>query len=228
MARSKSTPQKYASYAKRYLYRRGVEPARLRPAAPKSDAPVSRGNAIAEPHLLHLAAADQAYRETPEPTIGEDYELVRHTPTLKIYRRAGTDVYLAASRGTATAGDVLTDITLAAGALQLTNRYRQDRALLQELAAASPSARFGFTGHSLGGAVARQLSIDLGDRSLGGTTFNSAFDATQLAPSRHGSMTNYYTRGDALGRIAPYGHEYRYLSTVHFDPLRAHRLKAFK
>jgi hypothetical protein len=218
MARSKSTPLRYTNKARDYLRRRGLAGPRIKaprpfvPSAPVREPPVRCRAELSGDDCLHMEVSTQAYESDPRATIG------------------GND-YVIGSRGTNNVHDVLTDAALAAGALQLTSRYREDKRLLQEFFDKTPSARARFTGHSLGGAIARQFSRDFGDYSRGGVTFNSAMDATHLKPSAHGGMVNYYTTGDLLGKLAhaSVGHDLRYLSTDHIlNPLLAHKLTEFK
>jgi hypothetical protein len=177
-------------------------------------------------HCLHRALASEAYRDEGRARIG-DLDLVRSSPTLKIYRRRGTDDYLAGVRGTADGGDIIADAALAAGALRATERYGRDRALLEEFIASTPSARLGLAGHSLGGAVARELASEFGDHVRGGVTFNSAFDVSQLGGGSRG-FVNYYTSSDPLYKLArPFVRDLRVVRADHLDPLEAHRLQSF-
>jgi hypothetical protein len=236
MARSKSKPLRYNNRARAYLQSRVYAAPRLKPARAPSvvvrDPPVRCKGELSADDCLHMEVSKEAYAADPRATIGGGLlSLERHTPTLKIYRRAGSNDFIIGSRGTDNVHDVLTDASLAAGALQLTSRYRNDKQLLQDFFASTPAARARFTGHSLGGAIARQLSRDFGDQSTGGVTFNSAFDATHLKPSAHGGMVNYYTTGDLLGKLAKAskGHDLRYLPTNHIlNPLQAHKLTEFQ
>lgn len=148
-----------------------------------------------------------------------EYRLVRSTPTLKIYKRVGDfNEYIAGARGTASAEDVLTDAALIFGALRYTPRYKRDRDEFARFLAETPGAQVTFTGHSLGGAVARELAREFGGR--GGVTFNSAFDLTQLRDDTSG-LVNLYAQGDPLSvfALASHGVENRVLPTNHFDPL---------
>lgn len=179
-----------------------------------------------------MEVAREAYADSPAVALG-DGELIleRSSPTLKFYRRAGRGDYIIGSRGTAEGQDVLTDATLAAGALKLSRRWRKDRALVQAFLSETPNARFRVAGHSLGGAIARELVREFGDRASGGVTFNSAFDATQLR-SPPPDVTNYFTRGDLLGKLAnvpgKFGHRNVYLGERDWNFLRAHKLEQFE
>jgi hypothetical protein len=238
MARSKSTGARYTNRAQEYLRRRALATPRIKaerpfvPPKPVREPTVRCREGMSAEDCLHMEVSGESYQSDPRQTIGGgSLTLHSYTPTVKIYRRAGSDDYIVGARGTDNAYDVLTDAALAAGALQLTSRYRDDKRLLQDFFAKAPTARVRFTGHSLGGAVARQLSRDFGTQSAGGVTFNSAMDATHLKPSAAAGMVNYYTTGDLLGKLAraSSGHDLRYLPTNHIlNPLRAHKLTEFK
>ena len=177
-------------------------------------------------HCLHRLAAAEAYAAAPRQRLG-DLELVRASPTLKLYRRAGTSDYIAAVRGTHDAEDLIADAALSAGALRGTSRYAGDRALLADFLASTPAARIGYAGHSLGGAIARELAGEFGAQSRGGVTFNSAFDASQLGgPSRN--FVNYFNSTDPLYHLAkPFVKDLRVVQADHLDPLEAHRVRSF-
>lgn len=224
MARIKQTPR-------RLLSRHHARLATRQMGAPSTDPPVRCVDALTREDCLHLQVAREAYADSPAVALGDgELILARSTPTLKFYRRAGTNDYIIGSRGTAEGQDVLTDATLAAGALKLSRRWRKDRAVVQAFLATTPSARARVAGHSLGGAIARELSREFGDHVRGGVTFNSAFDATQLADARPG-ITNYFTRGDALGKLAhvagTLGHNNVYIGKGDWNFLRAHKLEQF-
>jgi len=178
-------------------------------------------------HCVHRVLASEAYRESARARIG-DLDLVRASPTLKIYRKRGTDDYIGAVRGTADGDDLIADAALAAGALRSTQRYRQDRAVLENFLASTPAARLGLAGHSLGGAVARELAGEFGHHVRGGVTFNSAFDASQLGGGSRG-FVNYFNSSDPLYALAkPFVPDLRVVRADHLDPLEAHRLRSFE
>lgn len=177
-------------------------------------------------HCVYRTLAEEAYRDVGRDTIG-DLDLVRSSPTLKIYRKRGTDEYIAGVRGTYDKQDVIADAALAAGALRRTARYQADRDALAEFLAATPTARMRTASHSLGGAVARELSAEFGDQLRGGVTFNSAFGADQLKGPDHG-LVNYYASTDPLGKLAkPFVRNLRVIDADHLSPLEAHKLSTF-
>lgn len=178
-------------------------------------------------HCIYRTLAEEAYRDTGRERIG-DLDLVRSSPTLKIYRKRGTDDYIAGVRGTHDKQDLVADAALAAGALRRTARYQADRQLLADFLAATPSARVRTASHSLGGAVARELSGEFGHHLRGGVTFNSAFGADQLSGPDRG-LVNYYASTDPLGKLAkPFVRNLRVIDADHLSPLDAHKLSTFK
>lgn len=180
-----------------------------------------------------LAVANASYDEKPRSLIANNtFRLERATPTLKIYKFAddAKNEYIAGLRGTASLEDVLTDAKLAMGRLTTTDRYKRDRDALREFLDTHPEANVRLTGHSLGGAVARELKREFGDRVKGGATFNSAYDASQLQSGAHGGFQNIYSTSDPLGKLANAArgdHVRRYLRTNHLLPLSAHKLSTF-
>jgi hypothetical protein len=231
MARVKPIPQRRDVIAQR-------QEARFTRAAPVSGearftraTPPKQQMTFGERQMWDIAK--QTYPTTGAAYAGNnEYRLVRSTPTLKIYKRVGDfNDYVVAARGTASVGDIFTDAALVFGALRHTPRYRGDREELARFLAATPGANLTFTGHSLGGAVARELAKEFAGHGGGGVTFNSAFDLTQLRDDTSG-LKNLYATGDPLGvlALASSGADNRVLPTNHFDPLGPigqHRLSTF-
>jgi hypothetical protein len=144
-------------------------------------------------------AAKGAYGGEDVP---EGYELAHKTETLKFYRNKVNpkDVVLGV-RGTADKRDIAADAALSFGLLKYSKRYRQDKAAMADFLKRHPEAEIQTAGHSLGGAVARQLTRDFQKNVKGGVGYNSAIGLNELlSPSklREGKQTRYTTKTDPL------------------------------
>ena len=200
------------------------------PPKPKSKLRCIPGLSIDE--CRQWAVANASYEDTPKSLIADnEFRLARSTPTLKIYKHKDDlkNHFIAGVRGTASLEDVLTDVNLIVGRLTKTERYKRDRDALRTFLEEHPEATVRLTGHSLGGAIARELKREFGDRVQAGVTFNSAFDVTQLGEGAHGGFQNIYSQNDPLGKLAnaSKGHVRRYYKTDHLLPISAHKLGTF-
>jgi hypothetical protein len=176
----------------------------------------------------------QAYENKPKAAIG-DLELARATDTLKIYKKRGTNKYVVGVRGTATGKDAIADAALSVGLLKYSKRYKQDREALRQFVKEHPDADIETAGHSLGGAVARQLGRDVANIKTG-TAYNSAIGLDELlSPSKLGSVKQkrYSTRNDFLRLLSkPFLKKEHQAQVVDsgaegINPLTAHKLSNF-
>ena len=84
--------------------------------------------------------------------------------------------------------DLRTDLQLALGKLRFTNRYLGSKAVLDNIIEDFPQIRIILTGHSLGAAIANQLSIDY---KLPAILFNTG--SSPLSVLRNPLATRYTT-----------------------------------
>lgn len=82
-------------------------------------------------------------------------------PSKRAIRKVGSR-YVISLRGTSDGKDVVTDLALAGGLLEQTPRYKADRRYVKRMIKQHGKDNIVLTGHSLGGAIARQLSRELG------------------------------------------------------------------
>ena len=184
---------------------------------------------------VYADAAKGAYGECDAPP-PDGYELVKCTKTLKFYRSKmnPTQVILGV-RGTADGRDVAADAALSVGLLGLSSRYKNDKVAVQEFLRDHPGTKIETAGHSLGGAVARQLTRDFPDSVVGGEGFNSAIGLDELMRKGRldqGRQTRYTTRSDPLRLLSkPFLKEDQQATvvdnTVTADILGAHKMANF-
>lgn len=164
------------------------------------------------------------------------YEVAHSTKTLKFFRKKDdpTKVLLGV-RGTRDFRDIAADAALAVGALKESRRYAEDRETMRRFVRENPGVRISTAGHSLGGAVARELAREFPSNVVGGTGFNSAIgldelDATRL---RAGKQQRVSTRADFLRLLtAPFLQKRDQARVVDvglsgWNPLTAHGIKRF-
>jgi len=103
--------------------------------------------------LLQVLARASYSGRTPLRAGG--FELVRSSPTIKIYRKG--DGIVVSVRGTdpTDKNDLVADFASVKGTLRESTRYKQDEAFLRKFQEDFPRSKFRYTavGHSLGGAI---------------------------------------------------------------------------
>lgn len=137
----------------RIVRRRRVRP----PPPPPPNEEAKRGGGVEREGvnlgLLQILARAAYPGRTPKKLGG--FELIRGTPTLKIFKRG--DLILVSIRGTVPSEkeDILADIATVRGAVAVTSRYIQDEKTLREVQREYPPSQFRYigVGHSLGGAI---------------------------------------------------------------------------
>jgi hypothetical protein len=151
----------------------------------------------------YVHAAEAAYRKAGTVgTIPEGYELARETDTLKFYRsKSNPNDVLVGVRGSKDSRDWRANALLALGQLKTSKRYKEDKSVVDQFLRENPSATLEVSGHSLGGAVARELTRDFRGRIRGGTGYNSAIGLNEIInPSllTKTPQNRYSTRTDPL------------------------------
>lgn len=143
-------------------------------------------------------ASVASYDTKAPPVIGE-LRLIMDTPTIDAYQAIDDNTILIAVRGTYSVGDVMADATLGANALRFSPRYRQDLNAVQELLKQRPPAEFEYylTGHSLGGAIVRQLKRDF-PFFKDAVLYNGAFQPYDLINQQSQSVASRYINTDPL------------------------------
>jgi len=137
-------------------------------------------------------AAEQAYSQNPAQTIGNGYNLLFQTPTVKIYMRG--DTVIVAVRGTKIndADDIAADVSIPLNNLQNSARFKKDLSFVQSIHQYYPNATFLGAGHSLGGAII-DLFLEMG-------LLNSAVTYNPAVQNAHQSSANtrIYNNNDPL------------------------------
>lgn len=101
--------------------------------------------------------------------------------------------------------DLLDDALIARGRLSLSPRVREERKFVKELKKTGLDTTL--TGHSLGAAIANQLSHDTGMKAVGfSTPVNPATFAKDTVDKVRGDKTrvNFTVKGDPIGVSHPY------------------------
>ena len=112
--------------------------------------------------------AKESYKKEPK-SIG-DYELVKQTPTMLLYKKG--DEFVVAIRGTAELEDIKADLSLPFNKLSTTGRYKKDLAEIKKWKEEYPEGTWTGVGHSLGGAIMDEFIKE--GLITGGTSYNPA------------------------------------------------------
>jgi hypothetical protein len=103
-------------------------------------------------------------------------------------------------RGTAGLSDVQTDIALALGSLERTDRYKRALAFSQDVSEAYAGYSILEVGHSLGGTLADSISRRLGHQS---SVYNQGSSPFHTAPPPDANHKRYRTSEDFISSFAP-------------------------
>lgn len=120
-----------------------------------------RGGSETLPISLLQVLARAAYSGRTPLRVG-GFELVRSSPTLKLYRRGNLIVVSVRGTDPLSARDVAADAASVAGRLRDSARYKDDVEFLRQFQAKNPMSKFRYigVGHSLGGALIDLLLRD--------------------------------------------------------------------
>lgn len=144
--------------------------------------------------------AQSAYSGKPV----KGYELITQSPTIKVFQKPGTDELVVSARGSKDLRDWKTNATLPFNGLASSDRYKEDKAFVNEaLEKYGKDKKVYVTGHSLGGAVAEQLKKDI-PAIKKGKTYNPAFQGSDFFSRNNSAVKREYGSGDILGLFGQY------------------------
>lgn len=155
--------------------------------------PHERGSPIPISLSTCQVAAKAAYKSDPG-SIGEGWELLRHTKNVKLWRHESTYLVGVAGTDKLDPSDLFTDVNLPFNSGEATHRIQTDLQTVRGWKAEFPDGSWYGTGHSLGGAVLDVMLLQ--DLLIAAVTFNPAVEPRNF----HRSTRNFriYTRGDPI------------------------------
>jgi hypothetical protein len=144
------------------------------------------------------AVAKEQYKKKGDENV-KNYKLMFDSPTVKAYLDDVADTIILSVRGTTDFRDVKADASIAVNRLKYSDRYVNDKSIIDQLAQRYPYSKYDYylVGHSLGGALINQLKRDfpwLKDN----VQFNPAFQPYDLISQQSKDSKRFYTPDDPL------------------------------
>ena len=150
-----------------------------------------------------LSLVKTSYQPTPPPQL-EGFQLVVNTPTVDAFVDEATKSVMLTLRGTVPTDkkDLFADANIPLNRLSKTDRYLQDKMLVQQILQRYPPDQYEIylTGHSLGGAIVNQLKRDF-PMLKDAQTFNAAFQPYDLLRQQSGQIKRKYVSTDPLYKL---------------------------
>lgn len=150
-----------------------------------------------------LSLVKTSYQPTPPPQL-EGFQMVVNTPTVDAFVDEATKSVVLTLRGTVPTDkkDLFADANIPLNRLSRTDRYIQDKAIVQQILQRYPPDQYEIylTGHSLGGAIVNQLKRDF-PMMKDAQTFNAAFQPYDLLRQQSGEIKRKYVSTDPLYKL---------------------------
>lgn len=116
--------------------------------------------------------ANQAYKQDSDRLLN-GHELLNKNEYNVAYRNKDTGDIDVGVRGTASGGDVLTDIKKLVGDdVKKTDRYKSTKDFVEKLKKENPNSKINLYGHSLGGLITNELAKEKPDLISSGEAYN--------------------------------------------------------
>ena len=148
--------------------------------------------------------AKEEYKPDP-PTYIDEFTLVYKSPTIHVYLNEQGKTILLSFRGTVPTDkdDLLADASIAINRLYYSNRFKKDKAEIQQIFQKYPPNQYEYyvTGHSLGGAITNSMVREYPKNFKYGVTYNPAFQPYDLYSQQRDKIKRLYTADDALYKL---------------------------
>jgi len=150
---------------------------------------------------IFYKTADFSYETNPPKEIG-DFVLFKNTPTLDAWINWRDNTIMIAVRGTKDFRDMKANTSLPFNNLTNTQRYKEDKATIQQIIAQFPPSAYEYylTGHSLGGAIVSQLKKEF-PLLKDAVVYNSAYQTNDVL-HEDPTIKKLYTTDDPLYKLA--------------------------
>jgi len=150
---------------------------------------------------IFYKTADFAYETNPPKEVG-DFVLFKNTPTMDAWINWRDNTIMIAVRGSKDFRDLKANTSLPFNNLINTQRYKEDKATIQQILAQFPPSAYEYylSGHSLGGAVVAQLKKDF-PLLKDAVVYNSAYQTNDII-REDPTIKKLYTTDDPLYKLA--------------------------
>jgi hypothetical protein len=144
-----------------------------------------------------LKISEQSYKDKNKRTNVDNYGYLLDSSTERTAVYMSPDGIIIGNRGTdpRDISDLKQDALLAIGQIGSTDRLKRAIKTVEEVKAKYPGLPISFTGHSLGGAIAAELSERFGGRAV---TFNMGSSPIKQLNKKYRNVTHYTTGFDPI------------------------------
>jgi hypothetical protein len=192
--------------------------------------PMPTSTMLSPQSKLMAQFAEDAYKSVRQSNIGGyDYDAVLSSPTVAVYANKQLQRVVIAYRGTAGAGDLAPDLSIARGTTGSDPRFAAAAAAYEEVKDKYPGYFISATGHSLGGALAISVNEKFG---IPAEVFNPGVGLSGISltfnPNKSKLIINVI-KGDpvsSLSGLFNIGSVHTFASKSS-DPLEAHKMGNF-
>ena len=163
---------------------------------------VKRGGKISIGNLKKVL--NDSYTKTGNDIDGYKIDKELTDDTIKVYRNNDTNEVVVAPKGTASLGDVATDVKMFFGVKD--KRFKSAKEKLDKVKAKYPDSKIDLAGHSLSGKIVEEIGAN-DDRVNNIYTLNKPTTAFDIVTGRKGinKQIDIRTKNDMISVLKPFG-----------------------